>query len=199
MIEWVTLALALAACLIAYQGIAFYKQDRRQIKEFFSEARPIIDKMREKVDDEEYVAEVMGKALVGYLPHDTLFDMSKGIAQHCVEGSLPYVMDRVEQSIPNLIASAFSSDLARDLQSKSVAARTVVDLEGNVKGKQALQFGLQKLLGGVNIPLDQVIQGYKALKELEGVSAEQRQAAQQPANGVVIDYGPPKALEVGRA
>lgn len=199
MIEWVTLALATAACLLAYQGIAFYKKDRAAITTFFAEAKPVIDQIKQKADDEDYIAVVAGKALEQYLPHDVVYDMARGIAQHSLEGSLPYIMDRVEESIPNLIASAFSSDLARDLQSKSVAAKSVFALDGNVKGKQALQFGLQKLMGGVNIPLDQVIAGYQAIKELQSERQPSNGNNSELPDGVVIDYGLPSASEVGRA
>lgn len=199
MIEWITLLLAGAAFVLAYQGIAYYKKDRARITEFFEKAAPVIDSLKAQVDDPDYIAVVAGKAMSHYLPHDQLFDMTRGVAQHVAEGSLPYMMDRIEASIPTLIAGAFSSDLARDLQSKSVTAKSIAGLGNGTKGPQALQFGLQKLLGGVNIPLDQVIAGYGALKEMQANKAPPKGDEMVAAGGVVIDYGHPSALEVGRA
>lgn len=196
MLEWITLAIALAACILAYQGVAFYKADRQRILAFFEEARPVIRDIATRAGDEDYIAVVASKAVEKYLPQEVMYDMVRGVSQHVAEGSLPYIMDRIEDMTPKLIASAFSTDLARELQSKSVAARSITQLGTGTKGPQALQFGLQKLLGGINIPMDQVIAGYKALKELEATRKPSNGHGEQ-VGGVVIDYGLPSAVEVG--
>ena len=80
--------------------------------------------------------------------------------------------ETIGEYVPQLIASAFSSDVAKENQGRSVAARGASKLGGGIRGLQALQHGVRKMggeklgvVGEILSALPQLLQGYQQLQE----------------------------------
>jgi hypothetical protein len=96
------------------------------------------------------------------------------LLQGLVEANMPRLRAYAEEMLPQLIALAFRSDLAKELSAKSHLAKGVSSLGGGLKGAQALQHGVKSMGGGPLAVLGQIAEAAPALKELAGFLQEMR-------------------------
>lgn len=133
------------------------------IKKWLNRIQVLIEDVhavRMVVSDTDWVSDVLAKTITkgAYLTDEKGEKVPApvaGVVQQWIYNSIDYgvanygelAFNAVGEYVPQLIASAFSSDVAKENAARSAASRGASKLGGGLRGLQALQHGMRRLGG----------------------------------------------------
>lgn len=167
---------ALTGCVGGVAALALYIADRRAIRAAVAQAETLVPSIRQATADVRVLASQardpawVGACLAHAVTHGVQTDDGQqatvpDVMHGLITAHLPGLVERAGEILPQLIATAFSTDLAKEMATKSAVARGASQLGGGLRGAQALQHGLRTMGGGPLGSIGQLLEMVPALIE----------------------------------